>query len=118
ARLVRAPRGRRAAARAVVARAGADRGRAPLRRLGRPARDGVGRRAHPRGPRGLRRLRGGRSRPAGTAAEEVAALYAASGGVAPSPGFASIVAGSTPISIFFGFGCSGFGTWSSRTPSA
>src|SRR5581483_250501 len=52
-RVVRAPRRRRPAARALVARAGPDRGRAPEGRDGRNARDGVRRGADPRRPRAL-----------------------------------------------------------------
>ena len=45
--------GRRPAARALVARAGPDGRRAARRRQRRAARDGLGRRAYPRGPRSL-----------------------------------------------------------------
>ena len=54
-RLVRAARGRRPPARAVVARPGPDRRRAPARRHRRAARDGLDRRADPRRPRRRRR---------------------------------------------------------------
>src|SRR5262249_18014736 len=62
-RVVLAARGRRPAPRAVVARAGPDRRRAPARGHRRRARDGGRRRSHPRGPRRLTRPPGGLGAP-------------------------------------------------------